>query len=451
MLLSAIFLGCLSVAVVTAHNITPTFNETVGACAAVKNVDVVGEETIRECGGLSAQDCCSRQYAVHVRHRNANCSTIVLKHGCCFCYDIILKFAQTHDETMVMTNSDIENDDRTREVERTENHKLAPQDLYTKNLKEISQRCSQQIENRVPKHLLNHRLSTAANRTTYTPKFADTSVRCKCGGGKGFTHCDCPNGSATHERTFYLYSAIRTSTRQRKSWGNKNFGSLGGVMYYLHNEVVGQSCPRKFQITEIARVKVTMLNTPSAGFPFEGFVMYDYGMCSPAICMGAEKAKTYTVGCQTNLQSEMRYNVYNSEGHQVLSPLTWYSLPGPCPVHPFDKKTAECEQSHPGGECTDGETMGTNNCTWTAELAGYITLSELYNITDEEYDQVWCEGDPTFVKRGPEYTLETDGGTRTNFWDNATSIYENARRCTLTKCLPQSTQTRRFCKSRIAQ
>merc|ERR1712050_274241 len=65
----------------------------------------------------------------------------------------------------------------------------------------------------------------------------------------------CSTGPCLQE--FYMY---RAQSDEAYPMENVNTGNLAGVLWYLHNEIV-QSTPRKYDVTRVLRLKVTMKNT----------------------------------------------------------------------------------------------------------------------------------------------------------------------------------------------
>lgn len=207
--------------------------------------------------------------------------------------------------------------------------------------------------------------------------------------------------------TFYMYRAM---AQDDTIHGNVNAATLGGVIWYLHNEVVWQT-PRKFAITKIMRIKVkTRAPQPlfQKGMNFGVRYAFDSGMCTgPYSCDKQYFKYGYFVGC--NVLGNWPFPDY-----PVAYVGNWYSLPGPCnskrhfdaAKFTFDNKT--CAELQPGGLCT-GAPTGVGNCTWSWEDAGQISVDELEGITNYE----------AFIKAGnEEYNKTTDVGKGLDFWNN---------------------------------
>ncbi|CAE7208560.1 unnamed protein product [Symbiodinium sp. CCMP2592] len=149
--------------------------------------------------------------------------------------------------------------------------------------------------------------------------------------------------------TFYQYSAQKKQNVDDRVWENVNFANIGGVMFYLHNEVVdkagemrnaeGDRTP-KFNIDRILRFKVTMKN-PDALWKkyrsqFGQFIQFDYGQATFGMPDHVEKCNAiwetigYEVGCQPNPVGISGYD----GGY-------WTSWPGRCPSMPFSDSCLE--------------------------------------------------------------------------------------------------------------
>lgn len=178
--------------------------------------------------------------------------------------------------------------------------------------------------------------------------------------------------------TFYMYRAQGDDDYPLE---NVNTANLGGVMWYLHNEVVKDS-PRKFGITRITRFKVSVTATDrmaSRGMNFGVRFAYDSQTCTGAGPWNGEGScdKYYReygnfVGC--NLLGKYPFPMA-SQGFPVhYGGSKWYSLPkeGHC----------QCEE---GKACAP---TGAVDCTYTAEWAGHIYIDDLEGGPGEkEYDE----------------------------------------------------------------
>lgn len=184
--------------------------------------------------------------------------------------------------------------------------------------------------------------------------------------------------------TFYAYRAQNQDDYDPE---NINVGDLRGVLYYLHNEVV-VSCPRKFHISRIRRLKVTLFANQIGPF-----VAFDKGRCSVPNCSRTWE-HGYRVGCQPT----------PNWCHEL--PGKWYSLPGACPEKDVHQKDPQCVAAHPGGRCHDAMF---GECTYKVEEAGDVDLSKLVGI-DGDYDSFCRQG-----KR--EYVKTDDQGRGTDFWN----------------------------------
>lgn len=170
--------------------------------------------------------------------------------------------------------------------------------------------------------------------------------------------------------TFYMYRAVGDSTFPLEG---VNTGTLAGVLWYLHHEVV-IIYPTKFLITRVVRYKVkTRATQPlfDRGMNFGVRYAFDSGRCTgPYICGQMWDYYGYHVGC--NNLGEWPYPTF-----KIFYPgAIWYSLPGVCPDRTWLKRDAACEEHEPGGAC-EGDPTGQGNCTYSYEPAGEITLDEL--------------------------------------------------------------------------
>lgn len=229
---------------------------------------------------------------------------------------------------------------------------------------------------------------------------------------------------------FYVYRAQKEMNYHPE---NVNMASAGGVMWYVHNEVVRMSCPRHYDITRIIRYKATVLNTDQVyytkGGQFGKFVQFDLGQCtnpSAKECPKLWKAKGYHVGCQLSAVGSDGVPMYSSR----YAAAYWYSFPGRCPSLPFnDPDKAACMIREKGGECPKpdgggGPEMptGAPDCTWHLEKAGEVTLDELTGIKNYE----------EFCRNGyKEYVNATDRGVGFSWWDDKYNSKRNDERLLL--------------------
>lgn len=193
---------------------------------------------------------------------------------------------------------------------------------------------------------------------------------------------------------FYMYRVQSDETYQ---FENVNAGNVPGILWYLEKEVELTQCPRKFDITRILRFLVTIHPPMSYAHNFGEFVAFDSGVCTTPSCMKGYDKTGYIVGCQNQTGAPYQHAV-------------WYSLPGPCPTTALeDRQASSCNRRYPGGMCSHPD--GENNCTWHAEPAGEVSLSEVEGIAD--YDD-FC------AKHGNAHTIP--------FWDGRGAAASNQQR-----------------------
>lgn len=223
-------------------------------------------------------------------------------------------------------------------------------------------------------------------------------------------------------QSFYMY---RAQDNDEYPLINFNAADLAGVMWYLHHEVV-MVCPRKFNVTRIRRLKVTVQNTCNLkkieGSQFGPYVSFDQGRCTIGGCQHFWDSYGFVVGCQHIPYNQGMWAAYctpqpDGKCHRAH----WYSLPGPCPTGTRWYKSPECLAQNPGGNCNtsghSGDPTGARDCTYQLEEdAGEVYLDELYN-----WDYNCWQG------HNMEYNNVTDtgandaGGERVTFWQG---IYE---------------------------
>lgn len=254
------------------------------------------------------------------------------------------------------------------------------------------------------------------------------------------------------EMNFYMYRAGGPAYYPME---NVNTGSLEGVMWYVHNEVV-TSAPRKYGIDRIRRFQVRVHNTQEFWnvhkTQFGPFMAFDAGRCTTVnqggqdICDQMYRQYGFIVGCQAVASGVAAY-YHRQPSTTACDPGTmdcykglWYSLPGECPSQGIPQlqidanlddqdvdlyKTADCRMRMPGGLC-DAAT-GTPDCTYSIFPAGEVYLNELSGI--DNYDAWWntsfeiCMGQYARGERlepcekNIEFNAEMDAGIGTDFWD----------------------------------
>lgn len=177
--------------------------------------------------------------------------------------------------------------------------------------------------------------------------------------------------------TFYVYRAMSPDSYPME---NVNAASAGGVMWYLHNEVVIFT-PRKFKITRIVRFKVQYRPpTPfyDKGMSFGVRYAFDSGECTgPGNCAKDYDKYGYFVGCNKVFE----YPTTQFADSKYYPNAVWYSFPGPCFTKSYKKHDNWCVQHQPGGACS-GEPTGQGDCTYTYEPKGFVTVDEVVGLTD---------------------------------------------------------------------
>mmetsp|Transcript_38089 Transcript_38089/g.115140 ORF Transcript_38089/g.115140 Transcript_38089/m.115140 type:complete len:431 (-) Transcript_38089:68-1360(-) len=228
-------------------------------------------------------------------------------------------------------------------------------------------------------------------------------------------------------KTFYLY---RVQGSANYPIQNVNAGTLGGIMWYLHNEIVScvyKDCSqvRRFGISRITRWKFqTRATEPlyKSGMNFGIRYAFDSGQCTgPWVCDDQFEKYGYFVGCN-NLSSGFPFPTW-----QVYYSGAWFSLPGSCPQKTYSEQSLDCKADQPGGRCYgDVEPTGTFNCTYSYTPAGEVSIDELEGI--EDYKEFMDDG-------GEEYDAELDAGVNMTFWDGINDTKANAERVRLADAL----------------
>eukprot|EP00929_Paragymnodinium_shiwhaense_P094643 TRINITY_DN5534_c0_g4_i1.p1 TRINITY_DN5534_c0_g4~~TRINITY_DN5534_c0_g4_i1.p1 ORF type:complete len:718 (-),score=124.40 TRINITY_DN5534_c0_g4_i1:120-2183(-) len=245
--------------------------------------------------------------------------------------------------------------------------------------------------------------------------------------------------SEGEKMTFYMYRADAAMGENGDApLVNANLGSLGGVLWYLHNEVI-QTCTgaggiggqkwggtgkwgdRKFAISRIRRFKVSIVATQpllDRGMNFGVLCTYDDGECT-----GPHRG-TYWSGSGSGLASKKAFEEFGfvvgcgnvgKWPHQhwhsgwKYPDAIWYGLPGSCPILPREKQYDQCKMELPGGRCDDP--TGAGNCTFSIEDAGEIEIDELVGIMPK-----WSSRGEFCTQCGSEGSAWSRGGCGLNFW-----------------------------------
>ncbi|CAJ1335598.1 unnamed protein product [Effrenium voratum] len=225
---------------------------------------------------------------------------------------------------------------------------------------------------------------------------------------------------------FYMY---RAQTDEDYSPVNQDMANVGGMLWYLHNEIIWHHYIRvgSFASTPKTRIeqwRVQMRPTCELwkrGMAFGVVNTYDLGKCSgPFKC---ENLAHYgpTVGCETWTKGKDNHFPHEQWYGQVRYPnAAWYSLPGECPSQKFWGKGRKCAKEEPSGACPKGKTpTGEVDCTYSYEKVGELSIDELEDIAS--FDDLMKKG-------GYEYSRSTDEGKMMSFWDHKNSTSANQRR-----------------------
>lgn len=230
---------------------------------------------------------------------------------------------------------------------------------------------------------------------------------------------------------FYMY---RAQTDENYSPVNQDMANIGGMLWYLHNEIIWHHWIRvgSFSSTPKTRLeqwRIKMRPTCqlwNKGLTFGIVNTYDLGECTgPFKC---QNIKHYgpTVGCETWDEGKMSHFPHEEWFHRVKYPhAAWYSLPGACSSKKFWAKDKGCALREPSGACPDGveEPTGEIDCTYTYKKVGEISIDELEGISS--FDDLMKKG-------GYEYSRSADKGKMLHFWDNINSTDANQRRIDIT-------------------
>lgn len=230
---------------------------------------------------------------------------------------------------------------------------------------------------------------------------------------------------------FYMYRATGDDAYPPL---DTNLASLGGLMWYLHNEVVCH-CPRRNGVTVIKRYRVKTKATQvlyNKGMNFGVRHAFDEGKCTgPAWNAAGQPSEEvtcdvdswdkygYTVGCNDANKQTFPFPTWRVHYPQAV----WYSMPGPCPSRFWDEKDDDCKAAEPGGVC-QGTPTGQGNCTVSFEDAGSVRIDDVVGIPEDgdPMHQKWCNAG------NREYSFHSDKGVNEDFWDGIWDWDKNQKR-----------------------
>jgi len=244
------------------------------------------------------------------------------------------------------------------------------------------------------------------------------------------------NQALTHPSTaplmsFYVYRAESPPPYYPQE--NTNEASIGGVLWYLHNECIftckgegfmsntGKWGDRKFGRDRIRRFKLTMKATQpllDKGMHFSVLKSFDsgentgphrgesrWGPGTGPLSVPEWNEFGFTVGC--GIIGEFPHQDWSSG--KAYENCIWYSLPGACPTMNYKVGDDKCKDEFPGGLCEAA--TGQGNCTYSYEDAGFIMIDELVGITPRWKDRAeFCS------KCKTEGSADGPGGCGLDFW-----------------------------------
>ncbi|CAE7748192.1 unnamed protein product [Symbiodinium sp. CCMP2456] len=227
-------------------------------------------------------------------------------------------------------------------------------------------------------------------------------------------------------KDFYMY---RTQTDEDYEPVNQDMANIGGVLWYLHNEIIWHHYLRVGSFSSIPKTRIERYRVKTRatcplhrlGMNFGVVNAYDLGKCTGPF--GCENLHHFgpVVGCESwNKGADNHFPHKQWMGVVKYPNAMWYSLPGACSSQKFWGKTHKCERKEPSGACKEGnEPTGAFDCTYTYKKVGEISIDEL-------------EGIPNFgalmKSGGYEYSRASDKGKKMHFWDDKNSTEANHRR-----------------------
>jgi len=186
--------------------------------------------------------------------------------------------------------------------------------------------------------------------------------------------------------------------------GNTNAGSAGGVLGYLHSEVIPDFAVsngrRLNDIDAIAVFEVRVLNVRRARLSGSSDPPGDPSVFGPFMAFNRGKAMPPPARDQI-----LRYGAYvgiqdQSHHPRHAYPGDWYSFVGGCPLTPWDangEKASPCPTTPAlEGICpaTGDAPDGTPLCQYTYSYLGYVPLDDFVGITSKDHPLCKTGGTP---------------------------------------------------------
>ncbi|CAK9023913.1 Hypothetical protein SCF082_LOCUS16396 [Durusdinium trenchii] len=178
---------------------------------------------------------------------------------------------------------------------------------------------------------------------------------------------------------FYMY---RSQTDENYSPVNQDMANIGGMLWYMHNEIIWHHWIRVGSFSSIPKTRIEQWRVKmrptcalwKKGMAFGIVNTYDIGKCTgPFKC---ENLQHYgpTVGCETWNPGTNNHWPHEEWYGRVRYPnAAWYSLPGECASRKFWAKDQECARTEPSGACPAGkEPTGEWDCTYTYEKVEFL-------------------------------------------------------------------------------
>lgn len=189
--------------------------------------------------------------------------------------------------------------------------------------------------------------------------------------------------------------------------GNTNAASAGGVLGYLHSEVIPSFAISKtgrrrndidaiavfdVQVLNVRRARLLASNDPPGTNLFGPFMAFDRGVAMPPWA----RDQIISFGAYAGIQDQSHHPRHAYPGN-------WYSFVGRCPMSPWQTgenghrdKPSPCpttpalEGICPAGAAPDGTPL----CQYTYVYRGYVPLDDLAGITSKTHPLCQAGGTP---------------------------------------------------------